>query len=121
MSSYANTEDVRKRMNRALSEAELKVCEVMLEDAGVLIDACASGANPEAKKVASCRMVIRALGDGAELGVPVGATQGSMSALGYTQSWTAAGGTGELYISKTEKHLLGIGNKIGSRSPLEGL
>ena len=121
MPTYASSEDVLNRMNRALSEAELKVCEVMLEDAGVLIDACASNAKPEAKKVASCRMVIRALGDGAELGVPVGATQGSMSALGYTQSWTAAGGTGELYISKTEKHLLGIGNKIGSRSPLEGL
>ena len=53
----------------------------------------------------------------------MGATQGSMSALGYTQSWTMGsnGSTGELYLSKLEKKLLGIGDRIGSRSPLEGM
>lgn len=121
MAAYASVEDVQKRLSRELSPTEVSVCEVLLEDAGILIDAGAAEADANAKKIASCRMVIRALGDGAELGIPVGATQGSMSALGYSQSWTAAGGTGELYISKTEKKLLGIGNKIGSHSPLEGL
>ena len=65
-------------------------------------------------------MVVRAIGDGTDLGVPVGATQGSMSALGCSQSWTINGGsTGELYLTKTEKQILGIGRAIGSRSPLE--
>ena len=52
----------------------------------------------------------------------MGATQGSMSALGYSQSWTIGSGTvGELYLSKLEKKLLGTGDKIGSRSPAEDL
>jgi len=41
---------------------------------------------------------------------PMGASQGSATALGYTQSWTMSGGTsGELYISRTERRLLGAG------------
>lgn len=53
---------------------------------------------------------------------PTGASQGSASALGYTQSWTMSGGSvGELYLSKPEKRLLGVGNRIGARSPVEDL
>jgi hypothetical protein len=48
-----------------------------------------------------------------------------MSALGYSQSWTLSGGaTGELYLSKLEKSMLGlgtIGNSIGSYSPVQEL
>ena len=70
----------------------------------------------------SCRMVERAVGDGTEAGIPMGATQGSMSALGYSQSWTiGSGATGELYLSKIEKKLLGAGNAIGSYSPTQEL
>jgi hypothetical protein len=66
-------------------------------------------------------MVMRAMGDG-ETGVPVGATQGSMSGLGYAQSWTISGGSnGEVYLSKLEKQMLGEGNSIGSYSPIEEL
>lgn len=122
MGTYASVEDIQKRLGRTLSATEINLCEALLEDAGIIIDASASKANESAKKIASCRMVIRALGDGAEIGVPIGATQGSMSALGYSQSWTmSSGGVGELYLSKTEKHLLGIGNSIGSASPLSSL
>ena len=42
--------------------------------------------------------------------------------MGYSQSWTmGSGSAGELYLSKLEKKLLGIGDRIGARSPLEGL
>jgi hypothetical protein len=45
-----------------------------------------------------------------------------MSAMGYSQSWTiSGGGTGELYLGKLEKKLLGSGNRIGSYSPAEAL
>ena len=37
-----------------------------------------------------------------------------MSGLGYSQSWTVSNGSGEIYISKLEKQLLGRGNSIGS-------
>jgi hypothetical protein len=62
------------------------------------------------------------MGDGEDAGVPIGATQGSMSGLGYSQSWTLSNGsTGEMYLSKLDKQLLGYGNKIGSYSPVEEL
>ena len=122
--AYATVADVEARMGRELSAAEEAVCAVLLEDAAVLIDAAAPNASADAKKVVSCRMVIRVLpSDEGGSQVPVGATQGSMSALGYSQSWTfgATGGTGELYLGKTDRQLLGLGNRIGSRSPTENL
>jgi hypothetical protein len=50
----------------------------------------------------------------------MGATQGTMTAGPYSQSWTMSGGsTGELYIGRTEKKLLGVSDQIGCSNPLE--
>lgn len=118
--AYATVEDVQERMITTMSEAQETVCTALLEDAAVLIDAYAPAADTEVKKVVSCRMVARAIGDGSDSGIPAGASQGSMSALGYSQSWTMAGGsTGEVYMSKTERKMLGVGDRIGSYSPVE--
>lgn len=121
--AHATIEDVQARMNRTLSVEEQTLCTTLLDDAAVIIDAYNSEASVEVKNLVSCRMVIRALGDGADAGIPMGATQGSMSALGYSQSWTiGSGGTsGELYIGKLEKKLLGTGDLVGSHSPAEDL
>ena len=120
--AYATVSDVQARMTRQMSVAEQSVCSNLLDDAAVMIDAYNSQADIGAKKLASVRMVIRAMGDGTNAGIPMGATQGSMSALGYSQSWTiGAGAAGELYIGKLEKKLLGYGNAIGSYSPTEAL
>ena len=122
--AYATVEQVQARITRELSNDEIAVCETLLSDAAILIDSYNSAASDNAKMLVSCRMVIRALGDGDDAGVPIGATQGSMSGLGYSQSWTygtGSGSSGELYLSKTEKQLLGVGNAIGSHSPLEDL
>lgn len=120
--AYATANDVQARMTRTMDSAEIAVCNTLLEDAAVIIDAYSSSASADAKKTVSCRMVLRALGDGMDGGVPMGATQGSMSALGYSQSWTmGTGSSGELYISKLEKKLLQAGNAIGSYSPVEEL
>ena len=120
--AYATYEDVQARMNRTMSADEQALCTTLLDDAAVIIDNFNENASADVKKIVSCRMVIRALGDGESSGVPVGATQGSMSGLGYSQSWTiSSGATGELYLAKLDKNLLGAGNKIGSRSPVEDL
>ena len=122
--AYATVDDVQARSTHTLTESERSTCETLLDDAAVLIDACAYSASSEAKKVVSCRMVVRAIGDGQSgNGYPIGASQGSMSGLGYSQSWTvgSGGAVGELYLSKTDKRLLGVGNKIGSHSPVEEL
>lgn len=119
--AYATVTDVQARMTRTMDTAEQAVCATLLDDAGVLIDAYKSAASADAKKVVSCRMVLRALGSDND--IPMGATQGSMSGLGYSQSWTigTGGSVGELYLSKTDKRLLGGGNRIGSHSPVEDL
>jgi hypothetical protein len=119
--SYATWEDIQARITRDLSEDDKALCTTLLSDAGVIIDTFNVNASTDAKLVVSCRMVIRAIGDDND--IPMGATQGSMSALGYSQSWTMSGGAsvGELYLSKLDKELLGYGNKIGSYSPVEEL
>lgn len=121
--AYATVEDVQARMTRTLSEGEISVCSRLLGDAAVQIDSYNQQADESVKELVSCRMVIRALGDGQSDGVPIGATQGSQSALGYSQSWTigGGGGTGELYVSKEERRMLGVANSIGSYSPVQEL
>ena len=119
--AYATYQDVQARMTRTLSESEQAICTNLLDDAAVMIDWFNASATADIKKVVSVRMVMRAMGDG-ETGVPVGATQGSMSGLGYAQSWTISGGSnGEVYLSKLEKQMLGEGNSIGAYSPIEEL
>lgn len=117
--AYATKADVEARTTQTFDTAEESVITKLLDDAAVIIDAFAPSAAADAKLVVSCRMVLRAVGD--DSGVPLGASQGSMSALGYTQSWTVgnSGSVGELYLSKLEKQLLGKGNAIGSYSPTQ--
>lgn len=116
--TYATVNDVAAGF-RTLSEEEESKCEALLKEADVLIDSVAMSASGSAKKVVECRMVRRALGDDtSNASVPIGATQGSMSALGYSQSWTVSNGSvGELYLNRTDKTMLGISNKIGMTDP----
>ena len=45
-----------------------------------------------------------------------------MTAGPYTQSWAVSGGAfGEMYLGKADKQLLGAGDRLGARSPLEGM
>ncbi len=119
--AYATTDDIAARLGRSLTPTELQTCSVALDDAAVIIDSVALPAPDNAKMVVSCRMVIRSMS--AEAGVPMGATQGSQSALGYSQSWTISGGgsSGELYLSKADRRILGCGDAIGSYSPVQEL
>lgn len=121
--AYATVQEVQARMIRTMSESEQGVCSTLLDDAAVIIDAFAPDATDATKGIVSCRMVVRAIGDGTGNGFPIGATQGSMSALGYSQSWSAGNGgaNGELYLAKIEKQMLGMGNRIGSHSPVEDI
>lgn len=123
MASYATVNDVQNRILRKLSNDELNLAKKLLQDAAVIIDLYAPGAQADAKKIVSCRMVLRVLGDGEDTGVPVGANQGTQSALGYSQTWSypTTGSSGELYLAKMEKQMLKKGNTIGSRSPVEDL
>lgn len=117
---YATFSDVQARIN--IPDSKQIECEALLDDAAVIIDAYNTNATLDSKKLVSIRMVIRAIGN-SEMSVPIGASQGSMSALGYSQSWTMSttGSAGELYLSRLDKKMLGVGDKIGSHSPLEDM
>lgn len=121
---YAEVEDVEAGF-RVLSRDEQTQCAALLAEAAVIIDSYNPDAGEDAKRVVSCRMVRRQLGEsdsGSGVSFPVGSTQGTATALGYSQSWTMSGGSsGELYLSKLEKKLLGVGSRVGAHSPLEDL
>lgn len=120
--AYATYEDVQKGF-RQLDSDEQDKATALLDEAAVIIDAYASSrATDDAKKVVSVRLVRRALGDDGGQGIPIGASQGTVSAMGYSQSFTfGSGSSGELYLSKLDKKLLGVSGSIGSHSPLEDL
>ena len=116
--SYATLEDIQTRSRRQFSENEIQSCLALLEDAGTIIDAYNKNASEEAKKLVSCNMIVRAIGNGEEGLVPIGTTQGTVSGLGYSQTWTmGSGATGELYLNKLDKKLLGVAQKIGFTNP----
>ena len=121
--AYANVSDIEARLGRELNTQDAIQCQSLLEDAAVIIDAYNVDATEDNKKLVSIRMVVRSIGAGDDAGIPMGATQGSMSALGYSQSWTMGSGAsaGELYIGKLEKKLLGLAGSIGSYSPTQEL
>ena len=114
--AYATYEQVQAGY-RTLTADEISVCNALLDEAAVIIDSYNANAASDAKEVVSCRMVRRALGAG-EATIPIGSTQGSMTAGPYTQSWTmGAGSAGELYLSRVDKKLLGVSNSIGFSDP----
>ena len=121
--AYATYSDVQTRMGVTFSETEQGVCSSLLDRAALMIDSFSVAADKSdaIKKEVSINMVSRVMGTSSQ-DVPIGATQGSMSGLGYAQSWTISNGsTGELYFSKDDKRLLGVGNSIGAYSPVEDL
>ena len=120
--AYATTQDVLARTTHTYTADELAVMATLLDDAAVRIDLYNANASADAKKIVSCIMVMRVMADDGDI-VPMGATQGSLAAGGYSQSWTigSGGGSGELYLSKEDKRLLGGGDLIGSYSPTEEL
>lgn len=111
--AYATAQDVQDRMSETMTTAQQNICSKLLDDAGTIIDSFNVNATADAKKLVSIRMVQRSMGIDPD--IPMGATQGSKSAMGYSQSWTMGSNTsvGELYLNKFEKKLLGYGNKIG--------
>lgn len=118
MTTYATYTDVQKRLGRIFDTTEREICDTLLERAALEIDAYNDQASADAKKSVSVEAVARAMNETSD--VPMGASQGSMSALGYSQSWTMpnGGSVGSVYLSKSDKKLLGIGNSIGASNPL---
>lgn len=122
--AYATYSDVETRVGRTFSTTEQAMCTSLLGRAALMIDSFSAATDKpdDIKKEVSVNIVSRVMGGGSS-GIPIGATQGSQAGLGYSESWTisSGGAVGELYFSKDDKRLLGIGNRIGSYSPVQEL
>ena len=116
--AYATYQDVETRLGTTFSQSEIEICNSLLDRAALIIDAYNVNASADIKKSVSVEAVARAMNVASD--VPMGASQGSMSALGYSQSWTmpSGGSVGDVYLSKADKRLLGMGNSIGASNPL---
>lgn len=116
--AYATYEDIQRR--NGMDVLDLDYVTALLDDAAVIVDAYNRNASEAAKKLVSCNMVIRTIGSRDE-GVPIGTTQATTSAMVYSQTWTNTNGSGELYLTKLDKKILGVGNRIGCTNPYSGL
>lgn len=115
--AFATVAQYRAKYQTDMDDASLLV---WLEDAsGIMademdaahVDYCEPTDSMAARLSRVCRdMVHRAVGDGSDLsmGIPTGATQASMAAGGYSESFTMGNPYGDLFLKRDEKRLLGI-------------
>lgn len=108
--AYAAVSDIEARW-RTLSDSEQARAAVLLDDAAAILDAFVTVDATDEEQAAllkqvSCSMVIRAMS--ATETDSFGVSQSSMTAGPYSQSWTYANPSGDMYLTKLEKRLLGI-------------
>lgn len=114
--AFAGVSDIEARW-RPLSTDERSRAGVLLEDASAILESLVrvdedDEGQADLLKAICCSMVIRAMS--ATEADSYGATQMSMTAGPYSQSWTYGNPTGDLYLTRLEKKLLGIGvGRIG--------
>lgn len=115
--AYADVSDLEERW-RELTEDEQARAAVLLDDASAMLDAYVLVDETDKKqvqllKIVACSMVERAMSTGGDM---YGVTQQSMTAVGFTQQYTYANPTGDLYITKSEKRMLGISGTGNGRT-----
>ena len=107
--AYADASDLEVRW-RTLTTDEQERAEALLDDASAMLDAYVTVDETDEQqmkllKIVACNMVERAMSTGGDM---FGVTQQSMTAGPYAHTFNYANPTGDLYISKSEKRLLGI-------------
>lgn len=119
---YATVDDLAARW-RPLTPEESERAAVLLDDAAVRLDAaCPPSDSPtaqelSARKIVSCEMVKRAMAaSGAAEGI--GVTSVQMGAGPYQQTTQFANPTGDLYLTKGDRSLLGCGKSQAFTVPM---
>lgn len=112
--AYADVTDIEQRW-RALDADEQARAAVLLEDASAMLASMVTvddsdQRQAQALKMVCCNMVIRVMSAGTS--AMFGATNASMTGGPYTQSWTYEAPTGDMYLTKAEKALLGVSAMI---------
>lgn len=118
---FAEVSDIEARW-RELSTSEESRANVLIDDASAMLAGLvdvdvADTRQLELLKIVCCNMVIRAMS--ATESDSYGASNMSMTAGPYTQSWTYSNPTGDMYLTRQEKRLLGIASSvIGTIRPM---
>ena len=119
--AFADVSDLESRW-RELSTDEEARANVLLGDASAMLSALvevdsSDAGQAELLKMVCCDMVIRAMS--ATAADTFGVSQTSMTAGPYTQSFSYSNPSGDMYITKLEKRLLGISTSyIGTIRPM---
>lgn len=117
--AYATIDDYKKRFGEPADKAR---CEQLLQDASTLIDAFTGKAEegfegkfPPAYTVVCCEVAHRAIATPAEL---LGVNNYTKSAVGYSETFGYSNPNGDLFLSSTQKRMLGVGKaRIGALRP----
>lgn len=121
--AFAEVSDIESRW-RELSTEEQSRASVLIDDASAMLTALVAidtddDEQAQLLKQVCCSMVIRAMS--ATEADAFGASQMSMTAGPYTQSWNYANPSGDMYLTRLEKRLLGItSGYIGTIRPKIG-
>lgn len=119
--AFAEVSDIEARWHQ-LDSSEQARAEVLIDDASAMLARLVkvdenNEEQAELLKVVCCNMVIRTM-SATEVD-SYGASNMSMTAGPYQQSWTYSNPTGDMYLTKMEKRLLGItSNFIGTIRPM---
>lgn len=119
---YATVADLEDRW-RTLSVDEKSRADVLLGDAAVRLDVlCPPSAPPtnqelDARKIVSCEMVKRAMSTpGGVDGIGVSSVQAGAGPFQQTQQFSNP--TGDLYLTKADRALLGCGDQVAFTVPM---
>ena len=118
--AFAEVSDIEARW-RELSTDEESRASTLIDDASAMLSALVAvdtsdQEQAELLKMVCCNMVIRAMA--ATALDTFGVSQTSVTAGPYTQSYSYANPSGDMYLTKFEKRLLGVSTSyIGSIQP----
>lgn len=107
---YAEVSDLEARSTRPMSDDERAVASALLDDASAMLTALVGEPEDDDRlalmTMVACNMVQRAMSS-SEAGL-FGVTQSTMTAGPYTQSQTYSNPAGDMFLTKTEKRMLGV-------------
>ena len=123
--AYADVSDLEVRW-RTLTDDEQERAEALLDDASAMLDAYITVDETDEQqmkllKIVVCNIVERAMSTAADDGDLFGVTQQSITAGPYAKTFSYANPTGDLYITKAEKRLLGISGTGKGRTIMYGM
>lgn len=118
--AYADVSDIEVRLNRTFSADEATSVQALLDGASAVLNKLVrvddSTEQNALLRLVCTNMVCRAIS--AQSADVLGASQASITAGPYTQSYSFATPSGDMYLTKLEKRLLGItSGYIGSIEP----